>query len=250
MFLYIHVVVMLNNIMCNIIDMEFYSDGDGASTRCPQFYTIEDVQGNLGKLGQRKKVFIWFVPSRHIGDSITASGALETRIFLFSRHLTTYGFDVKVDLSITVNHTSDADWASWTNREMSQADWIICVCSQSLYTMFNNATDPSEIHSLNTKATFSYRIVHNIVLNGTTSKVIPVILQQEDDNLLFVPPTLRDPKNILRIFEDSPFNVKKIDGDLERLICHMAGINRMKLRVAENNHHQGFVKLSSKIPQS
>ena len=239
-------------IVC-LIDMECYPDGmyaDCASTKSPLFDTIEDVQSNLGKLGQRKKVFIWFVPSRHIGDSVTTTGALETRIFLFSRHLTTYGFDVKVDLPTTVNHTSEADWAFRTSHEMSQAEWIICVCSQSLYAMFNNATDPSEIHSLNTKATFSYRTLYNQLLNDASLKVIPVILLQEDNNFLFVPPTLRDPKNILRIFEDSPFNVKKIDGDLERLICHMAGINRMKLRVTENNHHQGFVKLSSKIPQS
>ena len=220
---------------------------DCASPKCPQFYTFEDIQHNLGKLGQRKKVFIWFIPSIRIGDDKTNTGVLENRIYMFSRHLTTYDFDVKVDLATTVNHTSEADWVC---REMSQAEWVICVCSQSLYYMFNNATDPTEIHSLNTRATLSQRTLYNRLLNDATLRVVPVILLQEDDNLLFVPPTLRDPKNILRIFENTPFNVKKIDGDLERLICWMAGINRMKLRVAENNHHQGFVQLSSKIPPS
>ena len=231
-----------------LIDMECYPDG--ASTKCSQSYTSEDIQSNLGKLGQRKKVFIWFVPSKHIRDNKTNTGILETRIYLFSRHLTTYGFDVKVDLTTSVNHTSEADWASWTDHEMSQAEWVICVCSQSLYAMFNNATDPSEIHSLNTRATFSHRTLYNRLLNDATLKVIPVILLQEDNNLSFVPPTLRDPKNILHIFEDTPFNIQKIDGDLERLICRMAGINRMKLRVAENDHQQGFFKFSSKIPPS
>ena len=220
---------------------------DGSS---PQFKTFDDIQHNLGSLGQRKKIFIWYVPSTsHITDYKTHMGVLEARINSFSRHLVSYGFDVKVDLSSTVNHTSKADWASWTDREMSQADWIICVCSQSLYAMFHNASDPVEIHSLNTKAMFLNKTLYNQLLNDTRSKVIPVILQQEDDNPLFVPSILRDPKNILRIFEDTPFNVHKIDGDLERLICRMAGIDRMALRVAEKTH-QGFVKLPSKITLS
>ena len=231
--------------------MKCYADEvpDGGSPRCSQFKTIDDIQHNLGSLGQRKKIFIWYVPSTHITDYKTHSGVLEARIYSFSRHLISYGFDVKVDLSSAVNHTSEADWASWTDQEMSQADWIICVCSQSLYAMFHNASDPVEIHSLNTKATFLNKTLYNQLLNDTRSKVIPVILQQEDDNLFFVPPTLRDPKNILRIFEDTPFNVHKIDGDLERLICRMAGIDRMALRVPEKTH-QGFVKLPSKIPPS
>ena len=227
--------------------MECYAneEHDGVS----QFKTFDDIQHNLRSLGQRKKIFIWYVPSRHITDYKTHVGVLEARIYSFSRHLISYGFDVEVDLPSAVNHTSEADWASWTDREISQADWIICVCSQSLYAMFHNASDPVEIHSLNTKATFLNKTLYNQLLNDTRSKVIPVILQQEDDNPLFVPPTLRDPKNILRIFEDTPFNVHKIDGDLERLICRMAGIDRMALRVAEKTH-QGFVKLPSKIPQS
>ena len=174
---------------------------------------------------------------------------LETRIFLFSRHLKTYGFDVKVDISAAVNHTPQA---SSTDHEMSQADWIICVCSQSLYDMFHNASDPIEIHSLNTKASVLNRTLYNRLLNDPALKVIPVILQESDDNLFFVPPTLRDPKNILRICEDTPFNVKNLDGDFERLVCRMAGIDRIALRFAEDNHHhhQGFVKLPSKIPPS
>ena len=43
-------------------------------------------------------------------------------------------------------------------------------------------------------------------------------------------------------------NVVNLNGDFERLVCHMAGIDRMALRFAEDNHHQGFVKLPSKIP--
>ena len=233
--------------------MHCYSDElcqDGAtSTEYSQFNTFEDVQHNLGKLGQRKKIFIWFVPSKHAAHA----GALEARIFLFSRHLVAYGFDVLDNLATTMSHASEDDRASRTDYEMSHADWIICVCSQSLYAMFNNATDPSEIHSLNTKATFSNRTLYNRLLNDTALKVIPVILLHEDDDLLFVPPTLRDPKNIMRIFEDTPFNIYKLDGDLERLICRMAGINRMAIRLADNDHHNGhrngFVKLPSKIPQ-
>lgn len=227
-----------------LIDMDCYSDGG----KCLQFNTLKDIQHKLGTLGQGRIVFVWYVPSTNIANNKAHAGVLETRIYLFSRHLITYGFDVKVDLFAAVNHTSEADWASWTDCKMSQADWIICVCSQSLYAMFHNASDPLEIHSLNTKATFLNKTLYNRLLHDTKSKIISVILQPEDDNLFFVPPTLRDPKNILRIFEDTPFDVKKIDGDLERLICRMAGIDRMALKVTEKTH-QGFIKLPSKIPQ-
>ena len=37
-------------------------DRDGIpSLKCSRFKTTEDVQCNLGLLGQRKKVFIWFI---------------------------------------------------------------------------------------------------------------------------------------------------------------------------------------------
>ena len=218
-----------------MVDMDRYQDEllpDNGSTNFNYLLlnTIEDVQHNLGKLGQRRMIFIWHVP--------THARALEARVYMFSRHLKTYGFEVTI-----------IDWASSSNDyDISRAEWIILVCSQSLYAMFKNTTEPSEIHSLNTRATFSNRTLYNRLLNDPTLRVIPVILLQEDDNLLYVPPVLRDPKNVMRIFEDTPFDVRKVDGHLERLICRMAGIDRMKLSMAENNHHQGFVKLASKIP--
>ena len=220
------------------------------SNKYSRFKTIEDIQHNLGSLGQKKEVFIWFVPSERTADNTTHPGMLETRVFLFSRHLITYGFRVRTNLSVGVNRTTKSDWASSTDHEMSQAEWIICVCSQSLYEMFQNASDPMEIHSLSTSASFLNRTLYNRLLNDPTLQVIPVILQEKDDNLFFVPPTLRDPKNVLHIYEETPFSVENLNGDFERLICRMAGIDRMALRFAEDDHHQGFVKLPSKIPPS
>ena len=269
---------IVNNVML-LIDMEYYTDGivqdgmigygvvqdgviqdgmvrdrvvqDGfASPKCSQFKTIEEIQCNLGSLGKKKKIFIWFVPSKNIVGNPTHPGMLETKIFLFSRHLKTYGFDIRTNLSAGVNHTSKTEWASLTDHEMLLAEWIICICSQSLYEVFQNARDPMEINSLSTNASFLNRTLYNRLLNDPALKVIPVMLQESDDNLFFVPPTLRDPKNILRIYEETPFNAKNLDGDFERLICRMAGIDRMALRFAEDNYRQGFVKLPSKIPPS
>ena len=220
------------------------------SLKYSRFKTIKDIQHNFGSLGQRKKVFIWFVSSKRTAGNATHPGMLETRVFLFSRHLITYGFQVRTNLSAGVNYTSKADWASSTDLEMSQAEWIIYVCSQSLYEMFQNASNPMEIHSLSTDASFLNRTLYNRLLNDPTLQVIPVILQEKDDNLLFVPPTLRDPKNILHIYEETPFNVENLNGDFERLVYRMACIDRMALKFAEDNHHQGFVKLPSKIQPS
>ena len=252
-----------------LIDMDYCTDGivqdntaqhgvvrdgvvqDGiASPKYARFKTSEEIQRNLGSLGQRKKVFIWFVPSINTVDNTTHPGMLETRVFLFSRHLITYGFEVRTNLSAGVNRTSKADWGSSTDHEMSQAEWIICVCSQSLYDTFHNASDPIEIHSLSTNVSFLNKTLYNRLLNDSTLKIIPVILQEGDNNLLFVPPALRDPKNILHVYEETPFDVKKLHGDFERLICRMAGIDRMALRFAEDDSHQGFVKLPSKISLS
>ena len=218
-----------------------------ASPKCSRFKTIEDIQSNLRTLGQKIKIYIWFAPSEATVFNPTHPGMLETRVLLFSHHLMTYGFEVKTNLSAAINNTSKDDCASLPDHEMSQAEWITCVCSKSLYDMFHNASDPTEIYCLNTKASVLNKTLYSRLLNDCALKVIPVILQEKDNNLDFVPPTLRDQKEVLRIFEETPFNIKNLDGDFERLVCHMTGINREALRFAEDNHHQGFVKLPSKI---
>ena len=178
------------------------------------------------------------------------NGSRRDRIYNFACHLITYGFDVKIDMF--VNLTTESDWASWIDHEMSQADWIICVCSQSLCTMFHTMNGiEQEIQSLSLAAKntrFYCRGLYNRLLNDANLKVIPVILSREEDNLTIVPPALRDPKSVLCIFEDTPFSIENVHGNFERLVCHMAGINRTALNTTERQH-QGYVKLKSKISE-
>ena len=209
---------------------------------------IDDVKNNLGSLGRGVKVLIWYI----LSASVTAmeNNLRKDRIHKFACHLITYGFNVTIDMFC--KHATEAEWAAWIDYEMSQADWIICVCSQSLYTMFQSVNDLEKgIRSLSLaekNGRFYSRTLYNRLLNDTKLKVIPVVLLKEDDNLAFVPPTLRDPKNILYIYEDTPFCVENINGNFERLVCRMAGIDRMALKFAEQKN-QGFVKLPSKIPK-
>ena len=113
-----------------LIVLELYADKDYSRDDVPtkrlQFNSKEDVTQNLGSLGQRLKVFICYALSV---SSKETRGKLESRIYTFARHLITYGFDVRVDLF--ASFTVGFDWASWTDREMSQADWIIFVNSKS-----------------------------------------------------------------------------------------------------------------------
>ena len=213
-----------------------------------KFSTIEDIMNNLGSLGRGKGVLIVYGPSANITGSV--NGSRRDRIYNFACHLITYGFDVKIDMFVKL--TTESDWASWIDHEMSQADWIICVCSQSLYTMFHTMNGiEQEIQSLSLAAKntrFYCRGLYNRLLNDANLKVIPVILSREEDNLTFVPPALRDPKSVLRIFEDTPFSIENVHGNFERLVCRMAGINRTALNTTERQH-QGYVKLKSKISE-
>ena len=231
--------------------MKYHTDKlhqDTAISECSQFKSLGDVHHNLRSLDKRK-VYIWYVPSETILDIKVHSKTLESRIYLLSKHLKYYGFDVKVDLVDLfglldeVCHISEDNWASWSGYQMSRADWIICVCSRSLYEMFYNASDKLDILTLCTRASLLNKQLYDRLVNDYTSKVIPVILQEDDDNVDFVPPTLRHLEDILRIFEKTPLDARKLDGDFEQLIYRMAGIYRMGLISAEDNHRQGFVKL-------
>ena len=148
-----------------------------------------------------------------------------------------------------VDHTTEVDWALWTDYQMSQADWVIYVCSHSLHAMFHSTSGSDQ--GIATKHTrFSTRILYNRLFNDAKLKVIPVVLLRGDDNLEFVPPTLRDSKNIFHIYEDIPFCVENMDGDFERLVCRMTGIDRIAIGLNTARHkNQGYVKLQSKIPQ-
>ena len=116
---------------------------DGVPTKRLQFSSKEEVTKNLGCLGQWMKVFICYSPSF---SSKETRGKLESCIYTFARHLITYGFDIRVDLF--ASSTVGFDWASWTDREMSQADWIIFVNSKSSYELLCHLVVPKKLKSL------------------------------------------------------------------------------------------------------
>jgi len=232
---------------------------DGPPVRRRQFKCKQDVTNNLGSLGQWLKVFICYAPSTTDDGTVK----LEHRVYTFARHLITYGFDVKVDLleSFTVGF----DWVSWTDHEMSQADWIIVVCSRSSFELLHNPSGPKEVNislpsvkpttcldtavnGVSKKVRFSGKILYNRLVNDDNLKIIPVILREEDNYLEYVLPALRDPKNILRIWEDRPFDYEKQDGHFELMVCRMAGINRSSIDQAASKSVKEVVKLSSIIP--
>ena len=145
---------------------------------------------------------------------------------------------------------------------MSQADWIIFVNSKSSYELLCHPSGPKEVNIevnapyatnfSNSEATkkirFSGRALYNRLYHDTTLKIIPVVLLEEDNKNEYILPILRDVNSVLHIYEDVPFDYDKLEGHFERLVCRMAGINRMAIN--SRGVEQKFIKLQSKIPQS
>ena len=198
-----------------------------------------------------QKVCIFYVPTERTTTS-EIKGVLEKRIYNFSCHLITYGFDVRVDLFC--DQSTRFDRAAWSDHELSQADWIIFVCSRSSYELLQLSN--SSEYSLNTSCVdremrnivgVLRKIIYNRLSINSSTRVIPVILLEEDNHIAFVPPSLQDPNNILCIFEDTPFDYNNLGGSLERLICQMAGINRVAINTSKQ--HREYVKLPSQLPK-
>ena len=226
-----------------LVSVTGYAISNGASAA--KFSEKKDVLSNRGSLGQRQRVFIHYVPTTS-GEYMVE---LEKRIYDFSSHLITYGFDVRVDL--LCDQSTRFDRAAWSDRELSQAHWVIFVCSRSSYELFNlsysSEYSPTCYIDQETKNNISLlrRTLYNHLSNDATNKVIPVILLQGDSDIAYVPPMLRDSNNILCIFEDTPFDYDNQGGHLERLICRMAGINRVEINASGSR--KVLVELPSKI---
>jgi len=207
----------------------------------------KDVLGNRGSLGQRQKVFIHYVPTSY--ESSECMGKLEKRIYNFSSHLITYGFDVRVDLFC--DKSTSFDRLAWSDHELSQANWVIFVCSKSSYELLNSSEYSPTYNTCRrdqearSNFTLLRRTLYNQVSNNANINVIPVILLQEDNDIAYVPPTLQDQGNIYYILEDTPFDYENLGGHFERLICRMAGINRAEINAFGSK--KGLVVLPSKI---
>ena len=112
----------------------------------------------------------------------------------------------------------------------------------------SNSLDTASVNEATKKITFSGRALYNRLYHDTTLKIIPVILLEGDNRIEYILPILRDVNSVLHIYEDVPFEYDKLEGHFERLVCRMAGINRMAIN--SRGVEQKFIKLQSKIPQS
>ncbi|XP_065892154.1 uncharacterized protein [Dysidea avara] len=213
-----------------------------------EFKQAEDVTRNCKSLGQRKKVFIYYISMANSFNE-RYNEMLKIRVRNFAHHLITYGFDVKVDLFADIS--PGFDLIHWTEYELSQADWIIYVCSRSSYDMFSLLNGTNGMHfdeDIQRKMVLSQKILYNCLSNNNSMNVAPVILLVEDNNIDYVPPSLQDKNNILHIYEDAPFDYTNLSGHFERLVCRMAGINRQTINMSRQI--RGFVELPSIMHQN
>ena len=104
------------------------------------------------------------------------------------------------------------------------------------------------VNGVSKRIRFSGKILYNRLVNDDSLKIVPVILREEDNYLEYVLPALRDPKNILRIWEDRPFDYENQGGQFEALVCRLAGINRALIDQSTNESAKQFVQLPSMLP--
>ena len=199
-----------------------------------------------GSLGKKQRVFIHYVPTAKPTTG-EIKEVLEMRIYNFSCHLITYEFDVRVDLFC--DRSTRFDRAAWSDGELSQADWVIFVCSRSSYELYqlSNNSVTFNTTSVDREMLNNINVLKKIIYNRLSiesSRVIPVFLLEKDYNIAFVPLSLRDSNNVLCIFEDAPFDYDNLNGHFERLVCRMAGISRVAISNAGQN--KGYVKLALK----
>jgi len=209
-------------------------------------------EDNRGLLGKMQKLFIYYVPTVEYTTG-EIKGELEKRIYNLARRLIIHGFDVRVDLFC--DQSTRLDRAAWSDHELSQADWVIFVCSRSSYEQLQLSNSSEYLSTLSASGAnremrniidVLRKILYNRLSIESSTGVIPVILLEEDNNMVFVPPSLRDPNNILCIFDDAPFDYENLDGHFERLICRMSGINRATINNFGQNRR--FIKLPSQLP--
>lgn len=158
---------------------------------------------------------------------------LMSRLFF---DLELHGFHVCSDLHL--GETEPSNWVQWYITRISHCNFVIFVCSPAFKELFEESLQLDKVVNPKAKCLVKYR---NAVYAGIanemskgTMKFIPVILDnypvQDCVPLWFQSGTVYN----VRKEEHRKFDFDNRARDFEKLVCHMAGINRDKLE--KKNH--------------
>lgn len=203
------------------------------------FHSKEEVQSHLPELGEGVSVFICYAPdpeSPYLNPQRRRAEICrnERLITFLTVDLERHGFHVVSDLHL--GDTEPRNWLRWYISRIHLCNFIVLVCSPAFKELFSQETlrrDVVDQRALMFRA-YSHAIYDEITqdLQGNnTSKFIPVILDRAWEARDNVPSLFRSGfvYNLSGASEPRRFVYDNKNGEFERLVCRMAGINRVEL---------------------
>ena len=204
------------------------------------FRSKEEVQSHLPELGEGVSVFICYAPDPESPYLDPQRRVVEIRhnerlITILTADLERHGFHVVSDLHL--GDTEPRNWLRWYISRIHLCNFIILVCSPAFNELFSQETLRRDVVDQRARMfrTYSHAIYDEIAQDVTrgnnTSKFIPVILDRAWEGRDSVPSLFRGGfvYNLSGASEPRGFVYDNKNGGFERLVCRMAGINRVEL---------------------
>ena len=199
----------------------------------------DEVEANLGSLGDGISVFFIYAPNPDDPyKEVSSQDSLEQRNqYLMCRlffDLERHGFHVVSDLHL--GDTEPANWLHWYVTRILHCNFVIFVCSPAFKELFQETPRVDRIVNNKARKLLEYS---NAIYSGVSQqlsgackrrKFLPVIL--DDYRVDECVPTLFECGAVFSVkHEESQrkFNYDDKDRGFEKLICYMAGVNRVKL---------------------
>ena len=202
----------------------------------------ESVINNIPRLGNGISIFILYAPNPDDPyEKVTQTNTAEQRNqFLLWRlvfDLEQHGFHVTSDLHLGGKEPSN--WVQWYVTRIAHCNFVLFVCSPAFKQLFEEDLDIAKLANPKAKCLAEYK---NAVYAGMSAdvskggrrKFLPVILDVEryGDRVSECVPMLFQAGTVFSLDKDEnrKFEFDNEVRHFERLVCHMAGINRVELK--------------------
>ena len=210
-----------------------------------QWTCRQHVKSNLTRLGTGVSVFFLYAPNP---DDLYKPPGMEDRPqlrnkFYMSRlffDLELHGFHVLSDMHL--GDTQPTNWVQWYVTRISCCNYVVFVCSPAFRRLFEDEnldmdklTNPKARHLLGYRNAV-YSCIEEEVTKGGRGKFIPVILDGKYKNWKDCVPLLFQAGTVYCLKEEKQkrkFDFDNKKRDFEKLVCHMAGINRIEIEMKE-----------------
>lgn len=214
----------------------------------------EQVMSDIPHLGDGVSVFFIYAPNPMDAYEPAATEdrwELRNR-FLMSRlffDLELHGFHVLSDLHL--GSTEPVNWVQWYVSRIAHCNFVVFVCSPAFKELFEASPEVEKLANPKAKRLVGYRnavyagITEELSRGGRRRKFLPVILDDFPKESSSCVPLLFQPGTVYHVpkEEQRRFNFDDKSRDFEKLVCHMAGINRNELE------RQGHVSQVAVLPR-